>query len=337
MNKNFIFLLLAAILIFGCSDNDLNIDISEVKIQPIKVLRLEKDLFALTSDNIVSKTENLKVIYGNYYDHYLSFLNRRGTNDLLYAPSVLSFIKDQDIIESYNYIKVLFPDSKIQNLAKEMNDCVKRFHYHFPKRKLPNKLITVMSGWNYAFAYTDSALVVSLDMYLNDTAKFYQMLRYPLYQAKKMNENYILSDVARGWLLTEFDNGVPINTLLNHSIFYGKIFYAVNALLPDQADSMTIGYTTPQMAYCKAYEKNVWGYFADQNRLFENNMQTIRELTSDGPFTGAISKECPPRIAMWIGWQIIKSYMKNNKGVTLEQLMTEKDAQKILNKSKYRP
>jgi hypothetical protein len=71
--------------------------------------------------------------------------------------------------------------------------------------------------------------------------------------------------------------------------------------------------------------------------LYENNLKTIQELTSDGPFTGAISKDCPPRIAMWMGWQIIKSYLKNNKDVSLNELMAENDVQKILNKSKYRP
>lgn len=71
--------------------------------------------------------------------------------------------------------------------------------------------------------------------------------------------------------------------------------------------------------------------------MYENDLKILRELTSDGPFTGAISKDCPPRIAMWVGWQIVKSYMKNNKVVTLSDLMNETDAQKILSKSKYRP
>jgi hypothetical protein len=339
MNKRCLLLLCFGLLFGGCRDNNtLNVDVSDIKIAPLKILRLENDLFSINKTNATIKTQQIKVAYGAYYEHYLmNFLNRRGTTDSLYLPKLLAFINDKDVNETQHYIKTLYSDEKIENIAAQLNDCVKRFHFHFPKRKIPTKLITVMSGWNYAFAYTDSALVLSLDMYLGDTAKFYQMLRYPQYQVKKMNEAYVLPDMARGWMLTEFDNNTPVNTLLNNTIFYGKIFYAVNALLPQTADSMIIGYTQAQMVYCKRYEKNIWGYFAEQNRLFENNMQTIRELTSDGPFTGTISKECPPRIAMWIGWQIVKSYLRNNKNVTLEQLMVETDAQKILAKSKYRP
>jgi hypothetical protein len=40
---------------------------------------------------------------------------------------------------------------------------------------------------------------------------------------------------------------------------------------------------------------------------------------------------------MWVGLQIVRSYMKNNDEVTLAELMNEKNPQKILNKSKYRP
>jgi hypothetical protein len=214
---------------------------------------------------------------------------------------------------------------------------MKRFRHHFPKRNLPKKVVTCITGWNYAFAYMDSCFLLGLDMYLGDTALVYQMLRYPQYQTRKMNADHILPDIARGWLLTELDREKPENTLLNHTVFYGKLFYGVKALLPDTPDSLIIGYTQKQIETCGKYEKQYWSYFAEKGRLYESNLTTIRELTSEGPFTAAISKECPPRIAMWIGWQIVRSYMKNNKKVSLEELMAERDAQKILSKSKYRP
>lgn len=328
---------ISLLVLSSCNRNELDIDVSGVTTRPLRVERLEKDLFSLNSGNIDAKTPELQKRYGIYYDHYLTFLNRNGSRDLMYKTTVLPFVNDHDTREAYSYITQLYPDQKIHELAAEADQCVKRFHYHFPKRPLPTKLITVMTGWNYYAAYQDNALIISLDMYLGDTAKFYQMLRMPQYQAKKMNDHYLLPDLMRAWMLTEFDNASPVNTLLNHTVFYGKLYYAINALLPTSEDSLLIGYSSKQMTYCKSYEKKLWSYFAEKNRLYENNLQNVRELTSDGPFTGVISKECPPRIAMWVGWQIVKSYMKNNKDVTLEQLMAEEDAGKILNKSRYRP
>lgn len=339
MYKRILFLPLFILLFWGCRNNVLDVDISDVTVKPLEVLRLENDMFAVNAANFDEKNKEINLKYGSFYDHYVSgFLNPRGgIHDSMYQPSLLGFTSDRDMKETYTYVRKLYPDATIEEINNELTNCVKRFKYHFPKRKLPTKLITCTTGYNYAVSYTDSALVLGLDMYLNDTAKFYQMLNKPKYQLRIMNKDYILPDLAKGWMLIEFDNDKPVNTLLYHTIFYGKLFYAINALLPATNDSILINYTSAQMNYVKDNEKNLWGYFAEKNRLYENNLKTVQELTSDGPFTGSISKECPPRIAMWIGWQIVRSYMKNNKEVTLEKLMSETDSQKILSKSKYRP
>lgn len=338
MYKRFLFLPFLIILFSGCNTNELDVDISSVDIKPLTVHRLENDIFSINSTNFEEKNKELNAKYGPFYEHYIaSCINRTGNHDSLYKPTLLSFTADKDMQETYNYVKKLYPATTIEEINNELTNCVKRFKFHFPKRKLPTKLITCTTGYNYAVAYTDSALVLGLDMYLTDTTKFYKMLNTPLYQLRTMNQHYILPNVIKGWMLTEFDNSQPVNTLLYHTIFYGKLFYTMNALLPNANDSIIIGYNSKQMNYCKENEKNLWGYFAEKNRLYENSLKTVQELTSDGPFTGAISKECPPRIAMWVGWQIVRSYMKNNKDATLEKLMNETDAQIILSKSKYRP
>lgn len=329
---------LFSILLWSCGSDKLRVDVSDIQTTPLELKRLENDLFSLTATDFDARNAQLQQKYGAFYDHYImGFLNRKGSRDSLYKTKVLPFLQDKDVSGAYQLTKNLYADAKMQSLLEEVNNMVKRFKYHFPDKNLPKRLITCTTGWNYAFAYMDSNLVVSLDMYLGDTSIYYQMLRYPQYQTRKMNGDYILPDIARGWLLTEFDNNESENTLLHHTIFYGKLFYAVNALLPEEQDSVIIGYSAPQMKYCYTYEKKLWGYFAEKNRLFENNLTTVRELTSEGPFTGAISRECPPRIAMWIGWRIVKSYMENNPKVTLQQLMQEQNPQVILNKSKYRP
>jgi uncharacterized protein YjaZ len=339
MYKRILFLPFIILLFSGCNTNELDVDISSIDVKPLKLLRLEDDIFSITEANFEAKNKNLNANYGPFYEHYIaSCINKTGIHDSLYKPTLIGFTNDRDMKETYQYVKKLYPQTTIEEINNELTNCVKRFKYHFPKRKLPTKLITCTTGYNYAVDYTDSALVLGLDMYLNDTAKFYKMLNTPLYQLRTMNQHYILPNVIKGWMLREFDNSQPVNTLLYHTIFYGKLFYAINALLPNTNDTLLISYTSKQINYCKENEKNLWGYFAEKNRLYENNLKTVQELTSDGPFTGAINpKECPPRIAMWVGWQIVRSYMKNNKGATLDKLMNETDAQTILSKSKYRP
>lgn len=323
----------------GCKNNPLDIDVSSVQLEPLKLQRLEEDVFSINQKNIEQKTLEINKKYGTFYNRFVSsILNTGGVRDSSYKVSVLKFVNDTLMRRVYKQSESLLKPEDVSSLENEITLCCKRFKYHFPKRKLPTRLVSFVSGFNPSVVYVDSTIGIGLDKYLGSQNDFYtRMLQWPRYQTRTMQKEYILGDVARGWLITEFDTNEPVNNLLHHMIFYGKIFYACDALLPDVTDSLKIGYTTAQMKDCKEHEKMLWEFFAEKNRLFDNNLKTIAEFTADGPFTAAIGRNCPPRIAMWIGWQVVKNYMKNNPKVSLEELMEQKDPQVILSKSKYRP
>jgi hypothetical protein len=326
---------IAVLFLTACTHNKLDVDVSNVNVPEVKFMRFEKDLFAITPQNLPVKKKELESKYGAFYYMFANSIRGRGNpND---TNAILDFTSNKDMRDAFNETQKSVNDADIADLEKGLTESLKRIKYHFPNHKLPKHFTTCMSGFDFNFAYPDSVMAVSLDMYLGRTNPFYKMLQWPNYQVRLLNKEYMLPDMVRGWVISEFDNTDSINNLLNNMILFGKVYYACDAILPDVADTIKIGYTKKQMAYCKDYEKNLWGYMAAENRLYDNNLKTVIELTNDGPYTASISKECPPRIAMWIGWQIVKSYMKNNESVTLEQLMSEKDAQKILSKSKYRP
>ncbi len=322
----------------SCGHSQLDIDTSKVNVPQIEFKRLDKDVFLLTPQNSSTKMEEYYKKYSTFYTRYVSsIVNNGGQVDSLYSQTLLKFTNNQDIKAAHNDLEKVYSDNDVELLGDEMTEVVKRFKVFFPKRKTPKQFVTFMSGFQYNVVYVDSTLGIGLDMYLGNNNMFYNMMELPKFRTRTMNKEHVLSDAVRGWVITEFDNADPVNNLLNHMIFYGKIFYVCDALMPQVQDSIKMGYTTAQMQYLDKYEKNVWGFFAKDNKLYDNDLKLVSEFTSDGPFTRAISKECPPRVAMWLGRQIVKSYMEHNENVTLEDLMNEKDVQKILSKSKYKP
>lgn len=336
--KYSLLLVLTITAFISCKHNQTEVDISSVKMEPIVFKRLDKDVFALTPENIKDQTGQMQKKYQSFYLRYVSsIINNGGVTDSLYSQSMLRFINDKDMKAAYDAVKKMYSDNDVELMGDQITDAVKRYKVFFPKRKTPKQFVTFMSGFNYNTVYTDSTLGIGLDMYLGDKSPFYQMMQLPKFRTRTMTKDFVVSDAVRSWLITEFDNAEPVNNLLYHMIFYGKLFYVADALLPDIQDSIKIGYTTKQLQICKENEKNYWGFFVKDNMLFENDLKIVTEFTADGPFTRAISSECPPRIAMWIGWQIVESYMDHNPEITLEQLMDEKDFQKILSKSKYKP
>jgi hypothetical protein len=246
------------------------------------------------------------------------------------------FVQDKDMKEVFNETQKVFTDQEINKIESQLTDGFKHLKYHLPQTTIPTQYVTFISGFNYNITTLDSTLGIGLDMYMGQQNKFYQMLQLPKYKTRCMNTDYVVSDAVRGWLIHSYDKSEQLNNLLNHMIFYGKLYYAVDAALPDVEDSIKIQYSSAQMQYCKTFKKNMWAFFTEKNRLYNNDLKELAPFISDGPFTSEISKECPPRIAAYVGWQVVRSYMNKNPNVTVEQLMNM-DAQIILSKSKYKP
>jgi hypothetical protein len=322
----------------GCNSNRLkDVDLSKVEMSPVKLLRLDEDVFATKPDSFQSVSKRMTEKYGSFYTSFIfNIVNHGEERDSVYKALKL-FVTDPDMNAVHKMVEQTYQSIEIAKIEEDLTQSFKYFKYHFPKTELPNQFVSFISGFNYNVTTMDSCLGISLDMYMGASNKYYQMLQWPRYKVRSMSKEYILSDAMRGWIIHCFDKNETQNNLLNHMIFYGKIYYALDAVLPDAEDSIKIGYTTAQMEYCKQYKKNLWAHFLEKDRLFKNDLKELAPYVSEGPFTSAISKQCPPRIAMYMGWQIVRAYMDRNSDVTLQQLVDEKDSQKILTKSKYKP
>jgi uncharacterized protein YjaZ len=118
-------------------------------------------------------------------------------------------------------------------------------------------------------------------------------------------------------------------------IYYGKLHYLKDILLPETPNYQKIGYTAIQEKFCMENEFQMWSYLVDEKLLYDNNIKNYQRFIEDGPFTKfylEIDRESPGRIGQWLGWQIVKSYMENNE-VTLDQLL-KTEPTVIFNKSK---
>ncbi len=323
------------LLATSCSDNPLKIDTSTIEIPDLEIKRMEQGVFALTNENIETKTKELEQNYGVFYNTFIkTIINNGGLNDTSYAQRILQFVNDKDMKDAFNDCQKVYPNTK--ELEKEFTESFKYFKNYFPNKNTP-QIITMMSGFNYNIINSDSTLAISLEMYLGSESKFYQMMQLPKYKSAFMNKENILPDAIRTWMITEFPYNMDKTDFLSEIIYMGKIMYLTDALMPDVSDSLKIQYSKPQLAYCQNNEFNIWSYFAAQKILYTTDQAEIMKYTADGPFTTAFSKESAPRIGYWVGWQIIRQYMKNNKETSIEELMQLTDAQIILAKSKYKP
>lgn len=326
-------------VLVSCSPNRLDIDISETKIPPVQFIRLDSMLWAWHSNTGILQTQLKRLQHLNAAQRYaLSSVVPADSlrNNESQLRVIKRFINNPDISAALQRIHGIYTPERVNTLKAEIQNLFKHYAYYFPKDSIPN-IISFCSGWNYAFAPYGNNLILSLDMYLGDTCSLYKYLPFPKYQIAKMNPEYIIPDLARALLLIKTDRQQAEDFLLAHAVFYGKLFYGIKALLPDVDDRLILGYTSAHMQYLNQYEHKLWTYFATDNKWFVQDLKVIRAHITEGPFTAAISKECPPRIAMWVGYRMVTAFMNRNPQISLDSLFQIQDPNRILRESAYKP
>lgn len=233
------------------------------------------------------------------------------------------------------YTEVQKKYSNFEPVQKELETLFKHIKYYFPKTKTP-KVITVISEMDYnnKVIYADSLLIISLELYLGKDHKFYQ---FPNYLKQNFEQKQILPDVVSSFSIQKIPP-VSDNNLLGQMIYFGKQLVLKDHLLPDYSDADKMGYMPEQVKWCQENESYMWRYFIENELLYNNDQKLNNRFINPAPFSKfylEIDNESPGRVGSWIGWQIVRSFMKNNE-VSLEELL-KMNAKEIFEKSKYKP
>jgi gliding motility-associated lipoprotein GldB len=233
------------------------------------------------------------------------------------------------------YTEVQKKYSNFEPVQKDLETLFKYIKYYFPKTKTP-KVITVISEMDYnnKVIYADSLVIISLELYLGKDHKFYQ---FPNYLKQNFGQKQILPDVVSSFS-TQKIPPVSDKNLLGQMIYFGKQLYLKDLLLPDYNDADKMGYTPEQVKWCQENESYMWRYFIEDGLLYNNDQKLNNRFINPAPFSKfylEIDNESPGRVGAWIGWQIVRSYMKNNE-VSLQNML-KMNAKEIFKKSKYKP
>ncbi|MCD9575943.1 gliding motility lipoprotein GldB [Flavobacterium soyae] len=225
--------------------------------------------------------------------------------------------------------------SNFEPVREEFNELFKHVKYYFPKTKIP-KVVTVIGEMDYnaKAIYADSLVVVALELYLGKDHKFYE---FPAYIKYNFEEKQIMPDVVSSFTYRNVP-AYPDKNLVSQMIFEGKQLYAKDLLLPNYTDAEKIGYKPEQIKWCEENESYMWRYFLENEMLYSLDPKLTTRFIAPAPFSKfylEIDNDSPGRVGAWIGWQIVRSYMKNNN-VPLSELL-KVNAKEIFEKSKYKP
>lgn len=304
-------------------------DVSHIKID-VNIDRFEKMLFAIDTNDIKGSMDALNQKYPEFSKVYF-----RNVLPTLQNPAVMkAFMASESIQKLYDTTSVVFND--ISDIEEEFEKAFQFYQHYFPNRPVP-KVISFLSEYSIgAFTYGDEILAVGWDFYLGKDYPRYNPQYFPNFVKRSMDRKHLVAKSIEA-LVSNVVGDNPGNRLLDKMIHNGKIIYILDQLMPYEQDSIKLAYTQKEVEWCNDNELQMWAHFLKNDLLYSTSTKEIQKLISPSPSSPNMPPEAPGRTANWIGWQIIKSYMKRFPNTTMEELVTIKDAQKILDSAKYKP
>ncbi|MEP7263146.1 MAG: hypothetical protein ABI772_01540 [Bacteroidota bacterium] len=297
----------------------------------INFSRFEKDLFSKENGT----PQILRKKHGSFADLILKkVIGLRGENDSLLALEITQYRDDKYISEVYHQAEQEFKITT--DIENGLQNAFSNYHELFPGKIIP-EVKTFIAPFNYNTIATDSVLGIGLDMYLGSGYKYYPTAGFPLFKIRRLSKEYIVSDAVAAWLQSDYPTGQDDNNLLKNIIHDGKIWYALDRLLPDESDTIKFGFSKDQWEWCEKNELNIWQFFIQNKLLYNANTGEYIKFINDGATTSGFPKDAPSKLGTFIGLKIVQSFMQKNSGVTLQQLMNRNDADKILIDSGYKP
>ena len=244
--------------------------------------------------------------------------------------------KMKDTLLQKLYLEVIERYPNEEKLDKDLKNLFQHIKYYFPQFNTPKVVITTSEiDYKNKIILSDKLLILSLDNYLGSDHPYYEHI--PNYISQNMKETQISSDIAsvyaQKWIPRSRDR-----TFLEQMVYHGKILYLKDLWLPNNLDSEKIGYTKDEFTWIKENETEIWRNFVENEYMYSTNPKLVTRFISPAPFSKfylEIDNDSPGMVGRFIGWQIVRSYIKNNKS-NIEKLLSL-SAEELFNKSKYKP
>ena len=243
--------------------------------------------------------------------------------------------KDSLQRELFLEVEKAFPD--FEDVELEIESLFNHLKYYFPEFKLPRVITTTsMVDYRNKVILTDTIVLLSIDTYLGSQHKFYAGIQK--YIASNLRKEQIVVDLS-GAYAEKYIYQSPRKTLLDEIIYYGKVLYFNDLMIPFKSESERIGYTDEELKWAQANESYIWRYFVERELLYSTDSKLPNRFINPAPFTKfyleEIDSESPGRLGQYMGWQIVRAYMENND-VTLKELLVN-SSEAIFNNSKFKP
>ncbi|MBK9176191.1 MAG: hypothetical protein IPM46_07620 [Flavobacteriales bacterium] len=302
----------------------------------IELGRLDHALFRAPPDSMAAASLKAYATFGEFYRIYIEDILQGAPIRDPRLPMVLHrFVLDPDWREAQRAVDSVLGDLEPQRVLFEK--AFSRLKALFPDSLTP-RVVVFNSGYNYGIFPTDSVLGIGAEWFIGAEHPVIGYLApesFPQYVKARMEPDMLVPGAVKGWLLVHYTRDVQGADLLNHLVETGKVMALLDALLPEVSLSLKMAFGREQLDWCERNEYEIWKQLVSGEQLYSKKPEDIGRWMNDGPFTNGLPRESPGHLGEWIGYRMVKSYLKANPKLTFAQLLPMEDSREIL--KSYKP
>jgi hypothetical protein len=227
---------------------------------------------------------------------------------------------------------------------QQLQSLFKNLHYYFPDYPLPKKIIYFIGPLEgFGNSIGSDYMAIGLQMFLGDTSSWYQSEQFqkyfPPYISRNFTPRFIPITAARNLLQDMAPNSNLTRSLIIEMIDLGKRQYILKKVLPKTNDADLFGYSAAQYAATANAEQDIWSFLLKMNLVYSKDPKVAKQLLGEGPFSIYFGNEIPGNVGLYLGYQIVKSWMEQQSEQDQANLkaLLQMPAEKIFAESKYKP
>jgi hypothetical protein len=297
----------------------------------LEVRRFEQEFYREQAPSI----SHLKEKYPLFWDIYFgTIMAEYATSDTFTDQQVLDLHKNpylHALLDSCVLVEQYLP-----TLEKDLSKALQYYRYYTGDNN-PKTLVTFISEYGVgACTFGEDTLGLGIDMFLGKDFRGYDPQVFPQFIREQMRPEYMLPQIVKAFC----QNLLPTlksERMLDIMVYNGKVLYLLDLFLPELPIHMKMEYNETQMQWVLENEARLWNHFVSKNLLYSTRRQEYQKLVGPSPNAPNMPAEAPGQTANFIGWQMIKAFVKKNPNTSLSDLLAMEDGQKIMEIARYRP
>ena len=316
-------------LMCSCSKNTKDVDVSE-SVVSVDMRRLDLEMSQCNS------AEEVETVLARHPALVSSFVQYGIMPNL----KVMSFEFLKLISSGQELFSAVSNElSEVDDIELELEDAFKHFKHYDNNFKEP-VLYWIISGYGgFSVDAKDSTVVIiGSEYFLDDKVKFFpRREEMPYYLYKYYDRDHLSSKVVKRLVKGLYaEVNQKDQSLINSMIYWGKVLYMTEHILPNIPDSILVEYTADEILRVEANRKETYFHFVENQLFYKEDQNSKLKYVDRRPNTNELGDKAPGRIGQYLGWDIVRSYMKHND-VSLMELMSDTDHRQIFEKAKYKP